>query len=214
MSLLHCIAAGSRYFCSSVQDVVFVIVTVQDVVFVIVTSGSIGAENFELIRQFTVNVTTELIIRSPDSAVGVILFNNSAHIEFNLTAHASLDSLLSAINELPYISGGTNTAAALTLLLKTAQNGALGLRNNSLNSAVVITDGQSNNISAIISAANKLHASNIFDVYAVGVGNADVEELQVIASRLELVFITSSFNSDGLQQLKDKLLPHLCNGEQ
>ena len=158
------VAAGSRCFCSSVQDVVFVIVT----------SGSIGAENFELIRQFTVNVTTELIIRSPDSAVGVILFNNSAHIEFNLQANTSLDSLLSTIRELQYNGGATYTYAALTLLLETAQNGTLGLRNNSLNSAVVITDGRrSDNVSATISAAEKLHASNIFDVYAVGVGNAD-----------------------------------------
>ena len=79
-------------------------------VFVIDTSGSIGDENFELIRQFTANVTTELINESPSSAVGVILFNNSAHIVFNLTAHTSLNALLSAIRDLPYIGGGTNTA--------------------------------------------------------------------------------------------------------
>ena len=75
--------------------------TVQDVVFVIDTSGSIGADHFQLIREFTANITIELINRFPGSAVGVILFSSSAHIEFNLTAHTSLNSLLSAINELP-----------------------------------------------------------------------------------------------------------------
>ena len=178
------------------------------------TSGSIGTANFQLIREFTANVTTELINGSSGSAVGVILFSGSAHIEFNLTAHTSLNSLLSAIDNLPYNGGGTNTAEALNLLLDTAQNGELGLRNNSLNSAIVITDGQSNNPTATMSAANALHVSNIFDVYAVGIENAYMSELQEIASSLEFVFFTRFFNSDGLQQLKDELLPHLCNGEQ
>ena len=182
-------------------------------VFVIDTSGSIGTDRFQLIREFTANVTTEIISRSPSSAVGVILFSARAHIEFNLTAHTSLNSLLSAINELPYGGANTNTSGALTLLLQTAQNGELGLRNNSLNSAIVITDGHSNNPTATISAANALHASNIFDVYTVGIKNAYISELQEIASSPEFVFFTSSFNSDGLQQLKDELLPHLCDGE-
>ena len=188
--------------------------TVQDVVFVIDTSGSIRADHFQLIRNFTANVTMELINRFPSSAVGVILFNNSAHIEFNLTAHTNLSSLLSAINELPYNGGGTDTAEALSLLLDTVQNGELGLRNNSLNSAIVITDGRSSDPLATRSAVNDLHASKIFDVYSVGVGGADNTELQRTASSPEFVFFTSSFNSDGLQQLNEELLPHLCKGEQ
>ena len=188
--------------------------TVQDVVFVIDTSSSIGAHHFRLIRNFTANVTMELINRFPSSAVGVILFNNNAHIEFNLTAHTNLSSLLSAINELSYNSGQTDTAEALNLLLDTAENGELGLRNNSLSRAIVITDGESNNASATISAANELHASNIFDVYSIGVGGADLTELSRIASSPEFVFFTSSFNSDGLQQLNEELLPLLCIGKQ
>ena len=182
-------------------------------VFVIDTSGSIGADRFQLIREFTANFTTELINGSPGSTVGVILFSGRARIEFNLMAHTSLNSLLSAINELPYSGGRTGTAKALNLLLDTAQNGKLGLRNNSLNSAIVITDGESNHPSATESAANALHASNIFDVYSVGVGGANLTELNNIASSPEFVFFTSSFNSDGLQQLNEELLLLLCNGE-
>ena len=202
--ILFYVTTGNICFCSSVQDVVFVIDT----------SGSIGNENFQLIRKFTADITTELINESLGSAVGVILFSSTAHIEFNLTAHTSLDALLSAIRELDYSGGGTNTADALTLLLLTAQNGTLGLRNNSLNSAIVITDGQSNNLSLTSAAAYALHATNIFDVYAVGVDGANQTELNRIASSPEFVFFTSSFNSDGLQQLENELLLHLCNGEQ
>ena len=179
--------------------------------FVIDTSGSIGSTRFQLIRQLIANITTELIHNSPRSAVGVVLFGSSANIEFNLQAYDNLNSLLSAINQLPYSGGGTDTAEALTLLLSSAQNGTLGLRSDSLKVAIVITDGHSNSRSATISAAAALHALNIFDVYAVGVDGADVTELEEIASRPEFVFFTSSFSNTSLQQLQEKLLPQLCN---
>ena len=182
-------------------------------VFVIDTSGSIGLVNFQLIREFTANITAEVIRNSPRSSVGVILFASSAHIQFNLQTYTSLNSLLSAINRLPYSSGGTDTAEALTLLLSTAQNGVLGLRSDSSKVAIVITDGQSNSRTATSSAAAALHASNIFDVYAVGIDGAYLPELQGIASSSEFVFFTSSFNNTGLQQLQDRILPQLCNSK-
>ena len=67
---------------------------VLDVVFVIDESGSIGASRFQLIREFVRDISTELISRSPRSAVGVILFDSFARIQFNLRAHTSLSSLL------------------------------------------------------------------------------------------------------------------------
>ena len=181
-----------------------------DVVFVIDESGSIGASRFQLIREFVRDISTELISRSPRSAVGVILFNGIARIQFNLRAHTSLFSLLSAIDQLPYNGGSTDTAEALRLLLSSAQNGTLGLRNSSSNVAIVITDGFSNSRTATLSAAAALHASNVFDIYAIGVDGADLTELHAIASSPEFVFFTSSFTSFGLQQLQEGILQELC----
>ena len=177
------------------------------------TSGSIGSSSFQMIRNFVANITTELIQKYPGSAVGVILYSDSASIRFNLQAYTNLNTLLSAIYRLPYSGRGTDTAEALRLLLSSAQNGRLGLRNNSSNVAIVITDGRSNSASATLSAANSLHASNIFDVFAVGIGNVDVTELQAIASSPELIFFTSSFNQSVFQQLENKILPELCVGK-
>ena len=157
-------------------------------VFVIDTSGSIGPQRFQLITNFTANITDELINNSPKSAVGVILFSTTARIEFNLQAHTNSSTLRSAFSRLPYRGGVTNTAEALRLLLSTAQDGQLGLRNGSSKIAIVITDGESTNMSATFVAADKLNSSNIFDIYAVGVGNADQTELRVIASSPDLVF--------------------------
>ena len=182
-------------------------------VFVIDTSGSIGFSNFQMIRNFVANITTELIQNSPQSAVGVILYNDRAWIQFNLQAYTNLSTLLSAIYRLPYSGGGTDTAEALTLLLSSAQNGTLGLRNDSSNVAIVITDGHSNSQSATLSAANLLHASNIFDVFAVGIDGADQTELQGIASSPKFVFFSSSFSGTRLQELQDNILSELCSSK-
>ena len=179
-------------------------------IFVIDTSGSIGSSTFQMIRKFVADITIKIYSQS---AVGVILFNDSAHIQFNLQAYTNLSTLLSAIYRLPYSGGGTDTAEALTLLLSSAQNGRLGLRNNSSKVAIVITDGRSNSQSATLSAARSLHASNIFDVFAVGVAGANLIELHRIASNPRFVFFTRYFNKTGLRQLHDEILQELCNGK-
>ena len=181
-----------------------------DVVFVIDTSSSIRTANFQNIRQFTANITTELFHNSINPAVGVITFNNSARLYFNLQAHADLSTLLSAIENIPYHGGNINTADALELLLTTAENGSLGLRNDSSKIAIVITDGASTDPDATSLAATTLHASNIFDVYAVGIAGANRVELQRIASGPEPDFVLFADSFADLRQLEENILPELC----
>ena len=186
------------------------VTSVKDVVFVVDMSGSIGSSNFQLIRDFISDISAELIHNSPRSAVGVILFSNRARIQFNLQAHTNLSTLLPAINQLPYNGGSTDTHEALQLLLTSAQNGRLGLRNSSSKVAIIITDGKSSNRQRTLSAATALHDLNIFDIYAVGVDGADKIELEKIASIPEYVFFTNSFDNSALQSLLNSVLNRLC----
>ena len=182
-------------------------------VFVIDGSGSIGSSRFQLIRQFTANIVADVVGSSPHSRVGAILFSGNAHIQFNVQEHTSLSTLLPAINPgLPYNGGGTDTAGALRLLLSSARSGQLGIRSRVLNVAIVITDGRSNSQSATLSAAASLHASNLFDVYAVGVDGADISELRAIASDPEFVYYSNTFTSDSLKKLQQSIIERLCSG--
>ena len=187
-------------------------------VFVLDTSGSIGHSDFQIIRELVANITIELFKNYPNTSVGVIVFASDTHIEFNLRTYTSLSTLLLAINRLPYNDGGsTYTDKALTLLLSGAQSGILGLRQGSKKVAIIITDGISNNPSATLSAAAELHASNIFNVFTVGIGNAPLTELEAIASSAEFVFFVSTLDSAGIEEQIDKFLPELihpgCNGK-
>ena len=69
--------------------------SVKDVVFVINTSGSVGSSHFQLMREFTANITADFFHSHPEvHAVRVILIDNTAHVQFHLTAHTNLSTLL------------------------------------------------------------------------------------------------------------------------
>ena len=91
---------------------------VRDVVFVIDTSSSIEYDRFQLVRELTENITTSIAVNSSETLFGLITFDNDARLEFNITNHTNLSTLLPAINPgLPYYGGGTDIGSALTLLL-------------------------------------------------------------------------------------------------
>ena len=188
-----------------------------DLVFVLDESGSIGSSGFELLRQFTIEISRSLDIDLQRSLVGVILFGNDATVEFGVTQNTNEASLLSAINNLQYGGGSTNTAAALDLLRTAGQpGGELNLRSGFTHIAIVVTDGASNDETATLTAASALRQSNVYDqVYAVGVSGADDTELNAIASDLSLVFFTNNFDSNAIAMLQQGVTQQLmpCVGK-
>ena len=167
-----------------------------------------------MIREFVDNITINLVLSSPESSVGVILFDNYPRILFDLEAHTNLSTLSPAINPgLPYFFNGysRNTAAALNLLLSSAQNGSLGIRNDTSHIAIVITGGRSNSNYSIQSAAAALHAANIFDVYAIGYNSADINELNTIASDPDFVYFTNFYNRYDIEELQMNVTDQLCS---
>ena len=150
------------------------------------------------------------------SLVGVISFSTSVNFNFAVTTYTNEASLLSAIDRIPYRGGYTNTAAGLDLLRDAGQpSGPLNLRDGFTHIAILITDGKSNrgNTSRAVS---ELHAANIYsEIYAVGVENADVDELNLIASEPSLVFFHSDFDSAAISSLEDSVTKQLmpCVGK-
>ena len=178
-----------------------------DLVFVVDTSSSITAPRFQMIQEFAEDLVQLFSIGLQESLVGTILFSTSATLHFNIPTHTDITSLSRAINpNLTYDAGDTNAAAALSLLLSSAQDGSMRLRSGHPTIAIVILNGQSLSPAQTIASAQAVHASNIFQqVYTVSVGNADVTELNAIASDPLLVFNTNSFDSTAIQQLQQSL---------
>ena len=188
----------------------------RDIVFVIDTSSSIGSSGFQLVRELTENITINLKRNSPETLFGLITFDDFARFEFNITRHTDLGTLLPAINPGLSYHGGhrTNTARALYVLLSgSVEDGFLRLRNKTSKVAIVITNGYSSSFSSLQSAANSLHAANIYDVYAVGIGSTRLTELQIIASDPSFVFSTRYLTNRTAHLLMEGVIEQLCSSK-
>jgi len=111
-------------------------------------SGSIGTSNFELMKSFLSRLVTRLDIDSGNTRVGLVTYYTDIGTGFNLTDHSALSSVRLAISSLSYGGGGTDTAIALRYVRTTMLTSAAGDRPNVPNVVVVLTDGQSQNITA------------------------------------------------------------------
>ena len=186
----------------------------RDVVFVLDRSSAVRSFEFQFVRDFAESISIALKAGSPNSSIGVILFDRFARIQFDLEEHTGLETLLPAIDELPYNgSFPTNTDTALRLLLSSAQNDTLGLRAERTNIAIVFTAGRSSSQFSTLLAANALHAANIYDVYAVGIDRADFFELRTIASDPRFVYRRSFFSSFDVERLQQFVINRLCTSK-
>ena len=187
-----------------------------DLVFVLDSSGSIGIVNFQLIRNFVTNIIQNLDIGPDKNRVGVIVYSNTATVQFSLNTHQTNVSLLNAVASIPYIGRGTDTADGIITCIQqfNTQFGARPKSSGIPRIAIVVTDGRSNSPPATIAAAKRAHAARIL-TYAVGVGsNIDMVELNAIASDPDsrYVRLLSAFDIKELQALQETLNDEACTG--
>lgn len=194
----------------------------SDIFFVLDTSGSVGSRNFQEVRGFVSDFVAGLKIGPNDTQVGVIVFDTTARVQFYLNSYSTNASLLTAIPNIAYRGGLTNTPDGLCKLIRegyTTQHGARLSSASVLRLAVVMTDGKSNRRSSdcsfedVSQAANAVHSFEpSILVYAIGVtNNIDFQELSAIATGPQYVSNITSFNASLLQALVNQQTYDLCN---
>jgi uncharacterized protein YegL len=184
-------------------------------VFVLDSSGSIGSTNFQKMRNFVKTVVNDLDIGPRRTQVGVIVFSSSASVSFHLDTYSDRQSLAAAVDRVPYINGGTKTADALYLLINQGFAGARPKIQGVPRVAMVVTDGKSNDPGLTITAAAALRQVPSIMTYAVGIGGADITELNTIASTRnghKLVRYISNFDLVELERLQEDLREQACTG--
>ena len=182
-----------------------------DLVFVLDSSHSIrGRGLFPRLVEFTVQISSVLDIGLDRSLVGVIIYSSGSHLIFNLTEHNSSATLLPALKNLTSIRGRTNTDRALRHLRISAKNGEMGLREGRPHIAIVFTDGMSNDRKKTIQQANRLHEETDYQVFAAGIGDANTEDLAVIATSPSFVFFAQNFSATAIQQVEQNVSLQLC----
>ena len=198
-----------------------------DIVFVLDVSISIRNEqNFVIMKNFVKNTADLININVNDSLAAVLLFGRHARIRFPLTKYTTKESFQQAVGDIKFDKvkeKGTNTPAVLNLLQNAHK---LGLRNDTVKVAVLITDGRTNLYHLNIpfdqfnvdtkKAATKLHKSHIYDqIYAVGIKtNKEIGDiLNHIAYPPSLVFSITGFDATQFQKLTQNFTLSFCNGK-
>ena len=185
-------------------------------------------------KNFVTNTFNSTNISADCSRGGLILFARDAEIMFNLKEYTDEASLRNAFDQitLSHFKGkyrrGTNTPAALELMRTAAQDGSLGLSDDRVHIAVVITDGRPNikhyNIEKNAGnrkteiAGNRLRRARIYDqIYAIGIQGErhplQRETLDYFADPPRLTFLIDEFNETLFDQLRINITREFCERE-
>ena len=116
-----------------------------DLVFLLDESGSIGMANFQQVKSFAYNFTSELLPDTTNtsktaSRVGIITFSSGVMEHIALNSSIGRNELLRQISQLPYQGELTNTAAGLEVMREQSWRNEVSV----IRLAIVVTDGRSN----------------------------------------------------------------------
>ncbi|KAL4227529.1 von Willebrand factor (vWF) type A domain [Mactra antiquata] len=181
--------------------------SVFDIVFVLDSSGSVGYDNFTVMKSFVKAVVENLEIAENKTRVGLMTYSRYPFIRINLNDYTNKTELLAAVDKVPYIPGITETQSALQLLL---QEGFKGDRPYAPHVSVVITDGKSFHTNQTAAAAEAARQSGI-TMIAVGIGTEiNDAELRSIASDPDTQHVFNVSNFASLEKIVTTLTEKTC----
>ncbi|XP_067834125.1 matrilin-2-like isoform X2 [Heptranchias perlo] len=183
-----------------------------DLVFIVDGSKSLGAQNFQSVKQFVNNIVDALEIAPNATRVGLVQYATKVRTEFPLRRYSTVNEIKAAVSRTKYIGRGSMTGLPLKQIFKNSfkvAEGARALSENVPKIAIMFTDGRAQDEVAEWATKAKQNGINI---YAVGVGKAIEEELQQIASfpQDEHLYYTKDFRTMG--EIAEKLKVQICKG--
>ncbi|XP_053142880.1 collagen alpha-1(XII) chain isoform X4 [Hemicordylus capensis] len=179
-----------------------------DIVLLVDGSWSIGRPNFRTIRSFIGSIVEVFDIGPDKVQIALAQYSGDPRTEWHLNAHRTKQSLMDAVTNLPYKGGNTLTGTALTFILNNNFKPEVGLRPGAHKIGVLITDGKSQD--DINAPSARLREQGV-ELYAVGIKNADINELNQIASDPDETHVYNVGDFSLLVNIVDDLTNNLCN---
>ncbi|XP_039618097.1 collagen alpha-1(VII) chain [Polypterus senegalus] len=179
-----------------------------DIVFLVDESSSIGSNNFDKLKSFLFRVVTYFPkIGSEGTQIAVVHYSDEPRTEFPLNQYHDRNSILRAIRGVKYGGGNTKTGRGIGYILRESFQPSAGMRQNVPHMLVLITDGKAQD--DVSPPARVAHALGIH-VLAVGVANADIEELKkiVFPGNYQNIFYASTF--DDFPSIERELIETMC----
>ncbi|XP_051576874.1 collagen alpha-6(VI) chain-like [Myxocyprinus asiaticus] len=178
-----------------------------DIYFLLDHYGSTRAD-FEDVKKFMLELLQRFRIGPNHVRVGVVKVDREPKLQFRLTEHKNKVSLEQAMRNIIQPSGGTETGKALSYMADRFRDARKSRKAHVQEILIVITDKDSqDDVSVPAEELRKLGVS----VYAVGVKDANMEELLNIADDSTNTFFGSNY--DSLNALKSEIVTDICSQE-
>jgi Mg-chelatase subunit ChlD len=178
-----------------------------DILYIFDSSDNIGSDYFfSLELAVAANIAENFHLGADGVQYGALSFGATTHHLFNFNQFTEYKILQEAILSANYLGGATNTDLALSNAKDVFSSGH-GAREGSPKLAIVFSNGRSANSARTLQEATALKAAGVH-VISVGISNADLPELQAIASSPSEVFPYNNFN--GILNALDAYINTTC----
>uniref|UniRef100_A0A3B3YGM7 Collagen, type XIV, alpha 1b n=1 Tax=Poecilia mexicana TaxID=48701 RepID=A0A3B3YGM7_9TELE len=181
---------------------------IADIVILVDGSWSIGRINFRLVRAFLENLVNAFSVEFDKTRIGLAQYSGDPRIEWHLNAHTTKEAVIEAVKNLPYKGGNTLTGLALTFILENSFKVESGSRPGVPKIGILITDGKSQD--DVIPPAQSLKDAGI-ELFAIGVKNADENELKAIASPPEETHVYNVADFSVMSDIVEGLTKTVCD---
>uniref|UniRef100_A0A3B5B8X3 Collagen, type XIV, alpha 1b n=1 Tax=Stegastes partitus TaxID=144197 RepID=A0A3B5B8X3_9TELE len=195
-----CVFASEGFMCKTSA--------ISDIVILVDGSWSIGRINFRLVRTFLENLVRAFNVEFDKTRIGLAQYSGDPRIEWHLNAHTTKEAVIDAVKNLPYKGGNTLTGLALTFILENSFKPESGSRPGVPKIGILITDGKSQD--DVIPPAQSLKDAGI-ELFAIGVKNADENELKAIASPPEETHVYNVADFSVMSDIVEGLTKTVCD---
>uniref|UniRef100_A0AAR2KCE3 VWFA domain-containing protein n=1 Tax=Pygocentrus nattereri TaxID=42514 RepID=A0AAR2KCE3_PYGNA len=182
-----------------------------DIYFLVDESGSITYADFDDMKAFILEFLHMFQIGPEQVRIGVVKFADKATIVFRLNTYDSKPALEKAVKDLFQEGGGTRTDLGLEAMIPLFKQAEQTRKEKVRELLIVITDGKSEPGGTPVKIpAEQLRKQNV-TIYAVGVKNADMAELEDMSGSPKRTFYVKNY--DALKLIKTKILKEICSFE-
>ncbi|KAG8444911.1 hypothetical protein GDO86_009894, partial [Hymenochirus boettgeri] len=177
----------------------------NDLVFMLDGSWSVGPENFEILKKWVANITTNFDIGPKFTQIGVVQYSDYPVLEIPLGSYESSDDLTRRMQSIHYQGGNTQTGNAIRFVIDHLFASSLRPLTKI---AVVLTDGKSqDDVKYIAEEARK----NKITLFAIGVGSEIEEtELKAIANKPSSTYVFYVEDYIAISKIREIMKQKLC----
>lgn len=183
----------------------------NDLVFILDGSFSVGPDNFEIVKNWIINISSSFEIGTSFTQVGVVQYSDDPVLEILLEQHRSNEDLMEAMETILYRGGNTRTGKAITFGVDNVFATSTRAVNAVTKVAIVLTDGRSQD--DVKESAEAARKKKII-LFAIGVGQ-EIEdtELQTIANKPSSTYVFHVKDYTGISRIREIMKQKLCEGK-